>query len=434
MHAAVLAFGVAAALGSSTVSSWTSRSDAPVTYAAYALSPSLHAILESSVPAAGDTLATLPPELSLRFSGPIEVSGATIHVLGPESRTWSLEARRDPDDSRALVADMPSLEPGGYRVAWRVISADGHPVGGDFVFFVRGADEDVELGEPPPSEAHSPGDHAGAQEDPHVAPPLIVVRSAVDLALLPLAGLLLFAAWGRAPTTVLTDRTMRILSAAAPALTMIYAWLWAGEALGAGNPRLSGLLSLTTGRALAAETALAALVPWALLLARRIGMAAVLALLAVAAGGLGGHPASYTPALSLPASAAHVVAAAIWLGGLAFLVTERGSGDYPLAARRVSAAALASAGVVVVTGVAQSWVMLGSLERLTSTFGLLLLAKGAGFAGLIAFGAYHRLRLVPTMGSPEGATRLSRSVGNELALATCIVVLAALLSHIPPTS
>jgi putative copper resistance protein D len=215
---------------------------------------------------------------------------------------------------------------------------------------------------------------------------------------------------------------------------MAYAWLWAGETLGAGSPRVSGLFSLTTGRSLAAETLLAVLVPWSLLLARRMGLAAVLALLSVAAGGLGGHPASYTPMLSLPASAAHLVAAAVWLGGLAFLVTERGSREYPLAAHRVSGAALAGVGVVAVTGLAQSWVMVGSIDRLTSTFGLILLAKVAGFAGLIAFGAYHRLRLVPTVGSPDGATRLARSVGNELALAACVVALAALLSHIPPIS
>jgi len=329
---------------------------------------------------------------------------------------------------------MPSLTPGAYRVTWRVISADGHPVAGDLVFFVRGAGDDSVLGDPPPSEALATGDHAGAHEDPHVAIPLIVVRAAVDLTLLPLAGLLLFSAWGGAPTTSLTERTIRILSGAAPLLGMAYAWLWAGEALGAGSPRLSGLLSLTTGRALAAETALALLVPWALLLARRVGLAAVLALLAVAAGGLGGHPASYTPAVSLPASAAHLVAAAVWVGGLVLLVTERGSRDYSLAAQRVSGAALVAAGIVAATGIAQSWVMLGSLDRLTSTFGLILLAKVAGFAGLIAFGAYHRVRVLPRAESPDGAARLSRSVGNELALATCVVVLAALLSHIPPTS
>jgi methionine-rich copper-binding protein CopC len=285
--------------------------------------PRVHAILEESTPAAGDTVAVGPTRVMLRFSGPVEESGAMIHVLGPESRMWMLEVSRQQGDARRLMADMPALAPGGYRVAWRVISADGHPIGGDFVFWVGDpANASGDLGEPPPSadpmgtDPTGIGVHADAAQGPHVSTRLIAVRTAVDLALLPLAGLLLFLAWGPGPAMPRTHRTVRMLSVAAPLLAATYTWLWAGETLGAaGSPRLGGLLSLTTGRALAAEAALAALVPWALLLAQRTGFAAVLALLAVGVGGLGGHPASYTPTLALPASVAHVAAAAVWVGG-----------------------------------------------------------------------------------------------------------------------
>jgi putative copper resistance protein D len=116
------------------------------------------------------------------------------------------------------------------------------------------------------------------------------------------------------------------------------------------------------------------------------------------------------------------------------LVTERGSARCSVAAGRVSTAALLSVCVIAVTGIVQTWTMLGSLERLTSSFGLIVLAKTVGFAGLIAFGAHHRFRLLPAAASSEGAERLSRSVTKELSLALCVVALAALLSHIPPTS
>jgi copper transport protein len=397
--------------------------------------PRVHAILEESVPAAADTVAAVP-QVMLRFSGPVEEAGAMIHVLGPESRTWMLEVSRQPGDARRLIAAMPTLEPGGYRIAWRVISADGHPIGGDFVFWVGDpADARADLGQPPPSaDPMGMGAHTDAPGGPHVSAQLIAVRAAVDLALLPLAGLLLFLAGG--PAMLRTHGTIRMLSAAAPLLTATYTWLWAGETLGeAGGPRLDGLLSLTTGRALAAEAVLAALVPWALLLAQRTRLAAAFALLAVGVGGLGGHPASYTPTLSLPASVAHVTAAAIWVGGLAFLVTERGSVTYSLSARRVSSAALWSALVVAATGVLQAVAMVASpAVLLSSGFGLAVLGKVAGFLGLIAIGAYHRYRLVPAVGSSQGAVRLSSSVRYELGLAACVLVVAALLSHIPPTS
>jgi copper transport protein len=391
--------------------------------------PVVHAILERSVPAAGDTLDVAPRELVLTFSGLIEEAGAALRLLGPDGRTWSLEPRRAPD-RRTLGADLPALAAGGYRLEWRVVSADGHPIGGDFVFFVRGSTEG-ELAPPPPSAGE--GANAGTPDAARVSRVMVVSRALVDLALLPLAGLLLFAGWRRGKTTPLTLRVLRGLAVAAPVLALLYTWLWASEALGPQGG-LSDLLSLTTGRALAAEASLALLVPWALFLARRVQIAAVLALLAVAGGGFGGHPASYTPLLSVPASVAHVTAAAVWVGGLVLLVTERGSAAYEVIARRVSAAAFLAVVVVAVSGIAQTWAITGfSNLLLTSAFGLVVLAKVVGLAGLIAFGAYHRVRLVPVAGSSDGGERLARSVSREVALAACVIVLAALLSHIPPT-
>jgi copper transport protein len=393
-----------------------------------------HAILERSVPAAGDTLSGSPAEVVLTFSGPIEVAGATLRLLGPNGLASSLQPRRSPGDSRTLGAALPALAAGGYRVEWRVVSADGHPIGGDFVFFVRG-----ESGGGPPMEAPTPSTEAAGGPTPaadHSTGPsflLVATRAGADLSLLPLAGLLLFAAVGGA-TTPLTDRSGRVLAVAAPLLAVGHAWLWAGEALGGSGGRLAGLLSLATGRALLAEAVLAALVPWALLLAQRIGLAAVIALVAVSVGGFGGHPASYTPLLTVPASVAHVVGASVWLGGLMLLVTERGSPSFEMTARRVSAAALIAVGVVAATGIVQTLAILGPPSRLiASTFGLVVIAKMVGLAALLAFGAHHRFRLLPAARARDGAERLSRSVARELALAGIVVVLAALLSHIPPT-
>jgi putative copper export protein len=150
-------------------------------------------------------------------------------------------------------------------------------------------------------------------------------------------------------------------------------------------------------------------------------------------GGFGGHPASYTPLLSVPASVVHLLAASAWLGGLLFLVTETGAPGFVASARRVSAVAFVSVALVAASGLLQTWLFLGSILTLTSSaFGWLVLAKVAGFGGLVAFGAHHRLRLLPAAGSDDGATRLTRSVRRELALAVGVVVVAAILSHTPP--
>ena len=81
----VIALGVAAALA------WS------------APSPPVHAILERSTPAAGDTLAAVPPQLLLSFSGAIEEAGAALRILGPAGRTWELEPRRADGDAESTL-------------------------------------------------------------------------------------------------------------------------------------------------------------------------------------------------------------------------------------------------------------------------------------------------------------------------------------------
>jgi putative copper export protein len=318
-----------------------------------------------------------------------------------------------------------------------VVSADGHAISGDFTFYVDGgAGGDIPSPPPPTGGAGAnDGTRVSAGDVEGASALLVATRAVADLALLSLAGLLLFVASATA-TTGLSASMARGLSATAPLLVTAYAWLWAGGVLGAPETetRMAALGSLTTGRALAPEVVLAWLVPWALLLARRSGIAAAIALMAVAVGGLGGHPASYTPLIAVPASVVHMLAASAWVGGLLFLVTEHRAPGFAASARRVSAVAFVSVMLVAATGLLQTWLFLGSIESLTSSaFGWLVLAKVAGFGGLVAFGAHHRLRLVPAVSSDGGAARLTRSVGRELALAACVVVLAAILSHTPPT-
>jgi putative copper export protein len=263
----------------------------------------------------------------------------------------------------------------------------------------------------------------------------MAVRGGVDLALLGLAGLLLFTTWAGGEVTAATRRATLVLALAAPLLTSTYGFLWSGDVLGGGlAERVSGLVGLASGRAFAAEILLAWLALWGVLVVRRPALGLVFGFAAVAAGGFGGHPHSYVPWVSVPASTIHLVASAAWTGGLLFLVTERGSASYARSARRVSGLALWAVATVALTGVVQMWLFLGSPAALfSSTYGFLVLGKVAGLGALLGFGAYHRLRLVPASDTPAGAAKLSGSVSRELLVAAAVVTLAAVLSHIPPT-
>lgn len=84
------------------------------------------ALLLGSVPPAGAKVAA-PERLVLRFNGRIEkrLSGVTL-VGGPGEAALRLtdpEPGMPPD---ALAYRLPPIEPGAYRVEWKVLAVDGH--------------------------------------------------------------------------------------------------------------------------------------------------------------------------------------------------------------------------------------------------------------------------------------------------------------------
>ncbi len=100
-----------------------------------AVSPAVaHSLLLQSVPAADAALPSAPERLTLRFNNRVEkrlckvrfgASGAPAHDL-------RIMPGEGPPDT--LVAVLPPLGPGAYRVQWHVLSTDGHIVSGAFSF------------------------------------------------------------------------------------------------------------------------------------------------------------------------------------------------------------------------------------------------------------------------------------------------------------
>lgn len=107
-----------------------------------------HARLESSDPAGGSTVATPPTQLTLTFNEEIETDFSQLQVVDPAG------ARVDagvPTVS-GMVATVP-LRPGGagaHQVAFRVVSADGHPIEATFSYDVAAPAPVASLSESPP--------------------------------------------------------------------------------------------------------------------------------------------------------------------------------------------------------------------------------------------------------------------------------------------
>jgi copper transport protein len=98
--------------------------------------------------------------------------------------------------------------------------------------------------------------------------------------------------------------------------------------------------------------------------------------------------------VAMTSAVLHLLAMAVWLGGLAALLTVlyRTPEELPApAVARFSRLALTSVAVLVVTGAYQSWRGLGSLDALTSTpYGRLLTTKLVVVVLLLAAAAYSR--------------------------------------------
>ncbi|WP_369176619.1 copper resistance CopC/CopD family protein [Streptomyces mutabilis] len=360
---------------------------------------SAHAALRSTGPGDGSVLQRAPRHVTLTFTESVGLRDDSFRVLGPGGhRVRTGEAGRADGRSDTARVTLPGrLGEGTYTVAWRVVSADSHPVSGAFTFSVG-----------KPSASTAPVD-PGPTENPLTATLHKIARYLAHLAAALLIGTAAFVALCRPPDTAPLRRPLVAswwtLLAATVALLLLRAPYEAGtgpsavldvSALGDTATTRPGALLLLR---------LALLVPVALFLIRTARAArrrvptpvpaAVGAALAVGLA-LTWSAAEHASAgiqvpLAVTSSVLHLLATAVWLGGLvALLVTLRGTTD-AATVTRFSRVALASVTVLVVTGVYQSWRGLGSWQALTgTTYGRLLLAKLAAVAVLLAAAAVSR--------------------------------------------
>jgi methionine-rich copper-binding protein CopC len=97
---------------------------------------SAHAALVSANPPRDATVAPLRT-VQLTFSAHIETRFSTVEIVTPSGQKVAGESAVSADN-RTLTATLARpLAPGPYRVEWRIVSADGHRMQGDYGFTVR---------------------------------------------------------------------------------------------------------------------------------------------------------------------------------------------------------------------------------------------------------------------------------------------------------
>lgn len=434
-----------------------------------------HAVFTASEPRPDAIVDATPDRVVARFNEPVELAFGSLRVFDTNAR------RVDDGDARHPAGDLEAVEvgladdltDGTYTATYRVVSADGHPIDGAFVFHIG---EPRAISRGIADQLLSAEGGAGRGED--VA--FIVVRWANFAALLLLTGAWFFRSriWSfrGAAESDTVDRAF------ASSWRRLLVWSWvaavvltlAGLVLqgsivadvswtGAFDPAIQRELAETRyGTIAIAKLALLVVAAGLWVASGRgargparpaffAGMSVAAALLATP--GLAGHAGSVSPVpFNVAADVVHVVAAGVWLGGLVVLLRVAFPASeavvYPMRAAdvmrgvvaRFSTVAMWAVGLVVVTGIARSLVEVGAWRALFGEpYGWVLLAKVGAVVPMVALGAYNQRILKPRL---DGAVddenlgtalaRLRRTVRIEAAAGVVVVLLTAVLVNVTP--
>ncbi|MEU6231342.1 copper resistance protein CopC [Streptomyces sp. NPDC047042] len=346
---------------------------------------SAHAALRSTDPRDGSVLDSAPRQVTLTFTESVGLLDDSFRAFDPDGRRVSTgEAEHVDGRSDAVRVSLPKgLGEGTFTVAWRVVSADSHPISGAFTF---------SIGEPSATPAAI---DTGPTENPATSALYDIVRYLAYAALALLVGTVVFVLLCRPSSTdplrrlVLTGWWVLLVSTVA--LLVLRGPYEAGTGpSGAFDPAtLERTVTSRPGVALLARIALLAAAAVLLTVVGRrkqrgtepvlLGAGCALALGLTLTWAAAEHAsAGIQVPVAMASSVLHLLAMAVWLGGLAALLTLLQAAE-PLSAStvgRFSRLAFISVAVLTVTGVYQSWRGLGSWDALTGTsYGRILIAK-----------------------------------------------------------
>ncbi|TPK96175.1 copper resistance protein CopC [Mesorhizobium sp. B2-4-12] len=386
-----------------------------------------HAALIKTEPADGAVLAQAPARFLLTFSEP--VSPLVLTLVKPDGTPMPLTSFRLSDQT--VEIDNPrALKSGTHVLSWRVISTDGHPVGGSLLFSI------------------------GAPSEPPVVSEAVdwPQRSAIWIGKVFLyIGLFLgvggaFAlAWlagdGRAGQRFVTAAILCGLVAAP--LSLGFQGL---DALGAPLTQLAQPMIWRTGLGTSfGWTVLIALIALGLGLLSLAGprvLAKPFALAGLAGVGLAlaasGHASAAEPQwLTRPSVFVHGAGIAFWAGALVplGLALKRQTVDALAFLRRFSWTILPVVAVLAAAGVVLAIIQVQTPPALIGTaYGRLLLDKLALLVFLFTLAAVNRWKLTASAegGSTEVQRRLTRSIGVEMLIVLAIFGVAAGWRFTPP--
>ncbi|MFD3377195.1 MULTISPECIES: copper resistance CopC/CopD family protein [unclassified Streptomyces] len=354
---------------------------------------SAHAALTASDPQQGSVVKEAPAQVSLTFSEGVAMSDGSVRVLDPKGKRVDTGKTSEQGTNTYSVKLHSGLPDGTFTVTYQVVSADSHPVSGAFTF---------SIGAPSTTSVSVSDQEAGGGVVGWLYGFARYLSYAGFILLVGGAAFVL-ACWQRGTGERSVQRLVVSgwLALTGATLAML---LLRGSYTGSGKvgdifdlALLSDVLQTKTGAALVSRLLL--LAAGALFIAVLFGayekreddeekgdltFGLAIGGFVVAAGlaatwAMAEHASTgIQTGISMPVDVLHLLAVAVWLGGLSTLLVAlyRAPSIEASAVRRFSRIAFGSVAVLAATGIYQSWRQLGSWSAFTGTsYGQLLLVK-----------------------------------------------------------
>ncbi len=384
-----------------------------------------HAALLGSMPADGMQMSSAPTTLWMRFSE--AVSPLRVQIVYPDGA--QVEPLFKLRGERIEIEAPGGMGEGTYILGYRVMSEDGHPVGGSISFSVGARSTPA---------AFVPGGDVG------VSRVIWLVKWLGYIGLFFGAATAASLSW-LSPSGVCSHwpaRVARFLIPLGGLCTVLAIGLQGASQLEIG---LSGLLQGGVWRSGAASSlfnsALVQLVAlglsWRVLSTKSVPQSVLVLVLMGVSYSLTGHASFAEPRPFVGVIVAlHVTLAAVWSGALLPLLGVL-AGDGPqahLVLHRFSRVAVPALLVMIALGLLLGFVQLGSAELVASGYVVILFAKIAAVIGLLGLAALNRQYLTPAIaaGRPDAHGRMSRVIGVEILLMAVIFGLVAGWRFTPP--
>ncbi|MDM5340017.1 copper resistance protein CopC [Fictibacillus enclensis] len=388
-----------------------------------------HAFLVNSNPAPESTISQLPSKVELTFNERLEKELYSLNVLNDKGNPITKNPTKMSQNQRKLTLDLPQEKEGVFTVQYSVISSDGHPVSGAYLFTVGQPSQNNK------DTVDGPAGETGHQGSEYNLASL-VIRTLYYVFLLLASGWVLwksFIPYSKKEQKEAYIKHGRLIQKVHLFLLAGFICIQASILLNgqnwAGFPDLLFHTAIGWSWLLSLAISAAGL----FLTYRRTWFDLVWVILLLLAKSLNGHAAGQQMApVTMGLDTLHLLAAALWAGGLSYLfISWKKDKDHStFFFKRFSVAALISLMVLTLSGLVYTVFLLPRVFYLWDTaWGILLTIKVVIVILVLITGAL--LRSHKKRKKDRNAVHALLKV--DLTLMGLILVIVALFTQLSPT-